>query len=83
MQTALTNVCFQWKNGRDANGPLCLLLTQSGHVRARASLKASTRCGRNKPDSAWRESDVYFSDIPAVSANHSKANIAETVQECS
>ena len=29
--TRAENVCFEWKNGRDANGPLCLLLTQSGH----------------------------------------------------
>jgi len=28
---ALTNVCFDGKNGHDANGPLCLLMTQSGH----------------------------------------------------
>ena len=28
---ALTNVCFGGKNGHDANGPLCRLMTQSGH----------------------------------------------------
>src|SRR6478752_3022659 len=31
---ALTNVCFEGKNGHDANGPSCLLMTQSGHVRS-------------------------------------------------
>ena len=29
--TRAENVCFEWKNGRDANGPLCLLLTQFRH----------------------------------------------------
>ena len=29
--TRAENVCFEWKNGRDANGPLCLLLTRCGH----------------------------------------------------
>ena len=29
--TALTNVCFEWKNGHDADVTRCLLLTQSGH----------------------------------------------------
>ena len=28
--TRAENVCFEWKNGHDANGPLCPLTTQSG-----------------------------------------------------
>jgi len=28
---ALTNVCFEGKNGHGANGPSCPLLTHSGH----------------------------------------------------
>jgi hypothetical protein len=27
---ALTNVCFEGKNGHDAHAPLCRLMTQSG-----------------------------------------------------
>ena len=29
---ALTNVCFEGKNGHDAHAPLCRLMTQSGHT---------------------------------------------------
>ena len=35
VQTTLTNVCFEGQNGHDADVARCLLMTQSGHVRAR------------------------------------------------
>src|SRR6478736_8999392 len=35
---ALTNVCFEGKNGHDADVARCLLMTQSGHWHARGSL---------------------------------------------
>ena len=31
VQTALTNVCFEGKNGHDAGAIPCPLMTQSGH----------------------------------------------------
>jgi hypothetical protein len=32
MLFTLANVCFWVESGHDANGPLCRLMTQSGHV---------------------------------------------------
>ena len=41
MQTALMNVRFEGNNGHDADGPLCRLMTQSGHPFGRKAKRSA------------------------------------------